>query len=463
MRGDTIVLKNGRRITALSVTQEGEKITYETASGTLSLPRSIVDHIEHGSIPSLEAAANASTLTLKSPETEGAAATLPPSKTEIENRVIQNGEVDRVYVDGLDQEARSGQALANQNAAMAHHAASQFELAHGAMDLALQDARSALTYLPEQPVLLMDTAYLYLRRSEYTQSLEYIERARRLVPEDPEVSKLAGWAYYGLNKLEQAVGEWKYAASLRPDAEVEAALQKALRDRQEEEQYKENESSHFTLRYSGASQPSLARDVLHTLERHYSMIESELNYSPPDSIGIILYTQQAFADITQVPNWVGALNDGRIRVPVQGLNEVTPELSRVLKHELTHSFVGQKTLGHAPTWIQEGLAQWMEGKRSDANAAALVAIYKSDPALGLKHFEGDWMKLSNADASAAYAWALANVESLVQAGGMNDVDRILDRMAAGDTAEVALKAVTRCDYAELTHDTVQYLRSKYGN
>src|SRR6266478_3299791 len=451
VRGDTIVLKNGRRITALSVTQEGEKITYETASGTLSLPRSIVDHIEHGSIPSSEAATNASTLTLKPPETEAAATTLPPSTTEIENRVIQNGEVDRAYVDGLDQEARSGQALPNQNAAMAHHAASQFELAHGTMDLALEDARSALTYLPEQPVLLMDTAYLYLRRSEYTQSLEYIDRARRLVPEDPEVSKLAGWAYYGLNKLDLAVAEWKHAASLRPDAEVEAALQKAQRDKQEEEQYKENESSHFTLRYSGASQPSLARSVLHTLERHYGAIESELNYSPPDSIGVILYTQQAFADITQVPNWVVALN------------EVTTELSRVLKHELTNSFVGQKTLGHAPTWIQEGLAQWMEGKRSDVNAAALIAIYKSDPALGLKHFAGDWMKLSNADAGAAYAWALANVESLVQAGGMNDIDRILDRMAAGDTPEAALKTVTRCDYAELTHDTVQYLHSKYGN
>ena len=463
VRGDTIVLKNGRRITALSVTQEGEKITYETASGTLSLPRSIVDHIEHGSIPSSEGATNASTLTLKPPETEAAVATLPPSTIEIENHVIQNGEVDRAYVDGLDQEARSGQALPNQNAAMAHHAASQFELAHGTMDLALEDARSALTYLPEQPVLLMDTAYLYLRRSEYTQSLEYIDRARRLVPEDPEVSKLAGWAYYGLNKLDSAVAEWKHAASLRPDAEVEAALRKAQRDKQEEEQYRENESSHFTLRYSGASQPSLARDVLRTLERHYGVIESELNYSPPDSIGIILYTQQAFADITQVPNWVGALNDGRIRVPVQGLNEVTTELSRVLKHELTHSFVGQKTLGHAPTWIQEGLAQWMEGKRSDVNAAALIAIYKSDPALGLKHFAGDWMKLSNADAGAAYAWALANVESLVQAGGMNDIDRILDRMAAGDTPEAALKTVTRCDYAELTHDTVQYLHSKYGN
>jgi tetratricopeptide (TPR) repeat protein len=462
-RGDTIVLKNGRRITALSVTQEGEKITYETASGTLTLPRSIVDHIERGAVLSLDTVTNASTLNLKPPETEAAPATLPPSSSEIENRVIQNGEVDRAYVDGLDQEARSGQALANQNAAMAHHVASQFELAHGAMDPALEDARSALTYLPEQPVLLMDTAYLYLRRSEYTQSLDYIERARRLVPEDPEVSKLSGWAYYGLNKLDLAVAEWKHAASLRPDAEVDAALQKAQRDKQEEEQYKENESSHFTLRYSGASEPSLARGVLHTLERHYGAIESELSYSPPDSIGVILYTQQAFADITQVPGWVGALNDGRIRVPVQGLNDVTPELSRVLKHELTHSFVGQKTLGRAPTWIQEGLAQWMEGKRSDLNAAALIAIYKGDPELALKHFEGDWMKLSNASAAAAYAWALANLESIIQSGGMNDVDRILDRLAAGDTPEVALKAVMRCDYMELTHDTVEYLRGKYGN
>jgi tetratricopeptide (TPR) repeat protein len=461
-RGDTIVLKNGRRIMALSVTQEGEKITYETASGTLTLPRSIVDHIERGAVRSPEAPMNASTITLKPPETEASSSSMPSSGTEIENRVIQAGEVDRSYVEQLDLEARSGQALANQNAAIAHRAASQFELAHGAMDLALEDARSALIYLPEQPVLLMNAAYLYLRRSEYTQSLEYIERARRLVPEDPEVCKLAGWAYYGLNKLDLAVAEWKHAASLRPDAEVEAALRKAQRDKQEEEQYRENESSHFTLRYSGASAPSLARSVLHTLERHYGVIESELNYSPRDSIGVILYTQQAFADITQVPGWVGALNDGRIRVPVQGLNEVTPELSRVLKHELTHSFVGQKTLGHAPTWIQEGLAQWMEGKRSDGDAATLIAIYKSDPALGLTHYQGDWMKLSNAAVSAAYAWALANLEYIMQSGGMNDVDRILDRLAAGDAPEEALKAVMRRDYVDLTHDTAQYLRSQYG-
>jgi hypothetical protein len=97
------------------------------------------------------------------------------------------------------------------------------------------------------------------------------------------------------------------------------------------------------------------------------------------------------------------------------------------------------------------------------NSGALIALYKNDPALGLKHFAGDWMKLSNAEATAAYAWALANVEYIVQAGGINDVDRMLYRLAAGDTAEAAVKAVMHCDYADFTRDTVQYLRSKYGN
>ena len=462
-RADTIVLKNGRRITALSVTQTADKVTYETASGTLSLPRAIVDHVERGGLPSVESSAATSALSLKPPDTEAAAAPVSPNKNEIELRVIRDGEVDRDYVAQLEIEARSGQGLANQNAAMGHHAASQFEMLHGDMDLALADARSALIYAPEQPVLLMEVAYLYLRRSEYKQALDYLERARRLVPEDPEVSKLAGWAYFGLNKLDEAVKEWKHALSLRPDAEVEAALKKAERDKQEEEQYKENESSHFTLRYSGSSEPALARDVLHTLEAHYNTIASELNYSPPESIGVILYTQQAFADITQAPNWVGALNDGRIRVPVQGLTSVTADLSRVLKHELTHSFIQQKANGLAPTWVQEGLAQWMEGKRSDANAGALLALYRADPALGTSHFGGNWMKFSSAEAGAAYAWALADVEYIIQTSGMGDMERILDRLAAGDAPEAALRAVVRSDYAELTSNTVEHLRKSYAN
>src|SRR5260221_3856484 len=43
---DTIVLKNGRRITAEKVTEEERHVIYETAEGVVSLPRSIVDRVE---------------------------------------------------------------------------------------------------------------------------------------------------------------------------------------------------------------------------------------------------------------------------------------------------------------------------------------------------------------------------------------------------------------------------------
>jgi tetratricopeptide (TPR) repeat protein len=457
---DTIVLKNGRRIMALSAVEEGDKVKYLTSAGELSLPRSIVDHIEKGgSVPMAGSpGADAANLDIAPPTVQP----IGGDSDAIERAAVHDGAIDRPYIARLESEARGGAKQASFKAAMGHHAAALFEIAHGDMEHALADERTALIYTPEEPVLLMNVAYVHLRRSEYKQSLDYLERARRVAPDNAEVAKLEGWAYYGLNKLDQAVAEWKRALALRPDGEVRAALDKAQRDKKEEENYKENESSHFTLRYSGAAAPALARDVLRTLEMHFSAIESELNYSPPDSIGVILYTQEAFADITKAPGWVGALNDGRIRVPVQGLNGVDQELSRVLKHELTHSFVQQKTHGHAPTWVQEGLAQWMEGQRSGENAAVLARIYSEGHAAPLGRLEGSWMGMGGDAARYAYAWALANTEYIVQADGMGDMERILDRIGAGMATEGALREVLHSDYNDLTQSTAEYLRKNYG-
>ena len=104
-----------------------------------------------------------------------------------------------------------------------------------------------------------------------------------------------------------------------PDPEVEHALEKAERDKAEEESYREGETAHFDLKYNGSATPDLARGILRALEDDFRDLESQLDYTPPEHIGVILYTDQSFADITRAPRWVGALNDGRIRIPVQGL------------------------------------------------------------------------------------------------------------------------------------------------
>jgi tetratricopeptide (TPR) repeat protein len=458
-RADKIVLKNGRQIVAYNVREDGDKIRYETSAGELSIPKSIVDHIEKGGLmPVMESPATAAaSLTMAPPPMEATA-----NAAEIDQAAVHDGAIDRDYIARMEGDARGGNAKANEKAALAHHAAAQFELARGDLEHALSDERTAITFLPEQPVLLMNVAYLYLKKSEFKQSVEYLERAKRASADNADIYKLEGWAYYGMNRPELAVAEWKKSLALKPDGETQAALDKALRDKEEEENYKENESAHFQLKYNGAAQPLLARDVLHVLEMHYAIIESELNYTPPEPIGVVLYTQQGFSDITRAPGWVGALNDGRIRVPVQGLTSVDSELSRVLKHELTHSFIQQKTRGRAPTWIQEGIAQWMEGKRSDENAAVMVQVYDGGQAAPLGRLEGSWMGLEADVARYAYAWALANVEYIVETQGMGDVQRILDRIAAGGTTEDALREVLHDDYGELMRSTAEYLKKSYG-
>jgi hypothetical protein len=282
-----------------------------------------------------------------------------------------------------------------------------------------------------------------------------------VAPDSADVAKLSGWAYYGLNRSADAVAEFRKAMDLKPDPATEQALEKAERDAHEEAEYHEGQTSHFTLKYNGDAAPGLARDVLRTLETQYQEISTALNYTPPEPIGVILYTNQAFTDITRAPSWVGALNDGRLRIPVEGLSTVTDELARVLKHELTHSFVGQKSAGRAPVWLQEGIAQYMEGRRSRGNASALSAAFDKHMEISLASYETSWMNLPRDAAGQAYAWSLAVVEAIMNQNGSGDIERILEDLAGGATTEDACRAVLHEDYSEIMLSTAQYLHKAY--
>ena len=95
------------------------------------------------------------------------------------------------------------------------------------------------------------------------------------------------------------------------------------------------------------------------------------------------------------------------------------------------------------------------------NAPALLQIYQANQAASLGQLEGSWMRLPGDSAAYAYAWALANVEYIISSDGMGDVARILDRIAAGEPTESALKAVLHDNYADLMQETATYLKKTY--
>ena len=73
--------------------------------------------------------------------------------TEIERGAVHDGAIDRDYIAKLEGGARAGDQRAMASAALAHHAAAQFELSRGDMEHALADERTALMYAPEEPAL----------------------------------------------------------------------------------------------------------------------------------------------------------------------------------------------------------------------------------------------------------------------------------------------------------------------
>ena len=440
---------------ASNVTEDGDRVRYETSAGSMSIPKSIVARIDRDGLRYTSGSSAASEPPVSAPHVD-------PVRgfADVAQLVIHDNAIDFGYIAQLETDARSHAPLAIEKVAAAHYAAAQFLVSKGDTPSAIDHYREALSIAPDSLPLLLNLALLYLHQSQFTTALEPLERARRIAPDSPDVAKLTGWAYYGANKLDLAVAEWRRAEKLRPDAEVERALEKAERDKAEEESYGEGETAHFDLKYNGSATPDLARGIMRVLEDDFRDLESQLDFTPPDSIGVILYTGQSFADITRAPRWVGALNDGRMRIPVQGLTAVTPELARVLKHELTHSFIGQKTHSRAPTWLQEGVAQYMEGRRSTGTAGALLNASAQGELPTLATLEGSWMGLDGGDASLAYAWSLAVVESIIQSGGIGDITRLLDNIATAPDTEQALRATLHTDYGDLQQQALTYLHQQ---
>ncbi len=379
--------------------------------------------------------------------------------------VVPQGELDGLALEKLDEAARDGSRSAMDRAALGHLAAGYFQLDHSDTGGAVDQLQSAVTLSSKNPeirlISLMDLAYVHLWRSEYSAALGPLARARALAPDSAAVCEFTGWAYYGLDRTDRAIAEWKRAQRLQPSPEVAALLAKAERDQTAERNFQKQANGRFIVRYQGGEAPELASQILDVLQTDFDTLQSDFEFTPTAPIGVVIYTNRTFRDVTGAPPWADGLYDGRIRVPVQGLTSVDHNLAQVLMHELTHSFIRQMTDGRCPTWLNEGLAQYMEGWRTGRNANILVTLYQQKKYIPLSRLEGPWNRFPTPLAQYAYAWSLAAVESIVANSGMWGVRSLLAELNQQDSVQTALGVALQLNYSELELQTVEYLRRTY--
>jgi hypothetical protein len=245
---------------------------------------------------------------------------------------------------------------------------------------------------------------------------------------------------------------------------VQQYLAKAEREQNAETDFAQRESSHFVMHYEGKQTSETFRgQILFALEADYDDLSRDLGTPPRDNILVTLYTEQAFFDVTRAPSWSGALNDGKLRIPISGLSSMTPDLARVLKHELAHSFINQISAGRCPPWLHEGIAQLLEPKSLGGDGRQLAQLFKAQHNIPLNVLEGSFMRFSGAEAYLAYAESLVAVSYINDAYGMGDIQRILQLLGQGSSTEAALRSTIHSDYGQLEVDLGKYLSDKYGD
>lgn len=451
MSADAIRLKNGQIIWADHVHESKDRVEYDVGDNAYAIPKSAVERIETGGV---------------APQLSPASASLPeltpatPSfshEAEIAEKVIHDGKVDTDVLAQLAQQGNSEQAAAG------YFFAGKKEMDGGNFALAKRYLDSALRFQPNNATLLIYYASALLRTGQQAEATGYAQRAASLDPNSADALAMLGFVQFANDRTSDAIRSWKKSLELRPDATVKEHLAKAQREESTELKYSLRESSHFSLHFEGKDMPqNFPPDMLATLERHYDDLSSDLGYSPHNSIIVTVYTAQAFFDVTQAPAWSNAVNDGKLRIPIRGLASVTPELSRILKHELTHSFVAQMSAGRCPTWLQEGIAQMEEGKSGAPSGHQLAQLFASDHEIPLNMLEGSFMSFSSGEAVLAYAESQAAAEYIRDSYGINEISRILAQLQQGSSTEAAMRSVIHSDYSRLQSEMARWLADRYG-
>ncbi|MGH9500940.1 MAG: peptidase MA family metallohydrolase [Terriglobales bacterium] len=444
-------MKNGRIIWADQVREKGARIEYDVGDDSYGIPKSLVERIDAGGAPPPS-----------NPSAAGDRHDLPvfvpadnlKNDPGLIGRIIPDDQVDEQQLTALEQSGNGAGIAAG------YFIAGKHEFDHGRYPKARSYLDTALRFDGQNPTILNYYAALLVKTGHAAEALPYAERAVRSAPDSPDALTVLGYVEFAADREQDAIRAWKRSLELRPDATVQQYLDRAERDAAAQTNYSERESGHFTLHYEGSqTSEALRGQLLATLESAYDDLSRQLGITPRN-IAVVIYTDQAFFDVTQAPTWTGAVNDGKLRIPIRGLDSVTPQLARVLKHELAHSFINQLSAGRCPQWLNEGIAQAIEPKML-AGGSRLAELYRAQREIPLNALEGGFMRFSPLEAAVAYEESLAAAQYLIDTYSISDVQRVLQRLGEGSSTEAALRAVVHSDYGQLEEEVGRYLTGKY--
>ncbi len=329
---------------------------------------------------------------------------------------------------------------------------------------------------------LLRGAVADLERGESARAVVALEAVLRLEPGRPE-------AHWYLALLDRQRGRFD-AAAQHLEAflahagdgfdDWRASAERRLRSLQDEQrlateangglELRSLVSPHFRIAYDAQLAEARAdypNTVVRYLEEAYQHGRQRLAVVPAEATGVVLYGKAAYlaahGDRFSFPT-VGFF-DGRIHV----VSAAHPagELRGLLFHEYVHALFRERTGGHRPFWLNEGLAELSE--RASRRREALTRSERSE--LRRQIDAGGWIPLSQlapgfggltpGQARLAYLEATAAVSWIEERTTAAQRRELLDRLGTGVAPDQALRDVVGHDTAGIDRAVRQGIKAHF--
>lgn len=187
-----------------------------------------------------------------------------------------------------------------------------------------------------------------------------------------------------------------------------------------------------TLEYQHG-RAAMARTLVGELRMLHKRLHAFFGSFSHGDLKVRVVSSERFLLINNEPAWTrGYYRDGVI---VLALLEIDKEnlrfLRATLRHEYTHAVVRSFSQGRAPSWLEEGLAQWFEGRESRLLMPAFFEWLQENEPLSLYSIQYGFGHLEHDTIPAAYHQALIAVNSLAARYHFKKIRDFLEDLAQG--------------------------------
>jgi tetratricopeptide (TPR) repeat protein len=297
--------------------------------------------------------------------------------------------------------------------------------------------RDALDRSPDNPILLYGSAQASLALGRTDAALSSLKRAVQRDPKFLHAHVLLAQVAYSTADLDLAVRSLEKAVALAPgDRELSTYLERWRKESSLHRSFESTTGGRFNVLFEGPAQKAVSDRVSAVLESAYWSIGRQIDIYPGTALEVILYSNKQFHDITRAPAWAGGGYDGRIRLPVSGALKSPQMLDRVVVHEYVHSVIRSAATTGVPTWVNEGIASYLEpGDKAWVTRtlkAAPERIPLADLEDGFGSLDGDTALLAYAESHVAAQLLVERLSPYVGAflqllGNGHTVDQALSR------------------------------------